>query len=136
MMDIHYLSNSRQYINLLRILQDLYSLGFRVISQEVNMVKGVDNKGFYNLLEVVFMREQKRWRWFTFRIEMTEPEGTKMRKYFFHTVFILTFILFIVIAHFPYEFKLNVTLIKKEDPEIKTILLWTRKFSDRTFGLR
>ena len=49
----------RQYINLLRILQDLYRLGFRVISQEVNMLMGADNKGFYNLLEVVFMKEQK-----------------------------------------------------------------------------
>ena len=49
-------SPDRQYITLLRILQDLYKLGFRVISQEVNMVKGADKKGFYNFLEVVFMK--------------------------------------------------------------------------------
>ena len=54
------LSHDRQYLDLLRILQDLYKLGFRVISQEVNMVMGPDNKGFYNLLEVVFMKEQKQ----------------------------------------------------------------------------
>ena len=58
MMDIHYFSNSRQYINLLRILQDLYSLGFRVISQEVNMVAGSDKNGIYNFLEIVFMKEK------------------------------------------------------------------------------
>jgi len=49
--------DERQYINLLRILQDLYRLGFRVISQEVNMVKGADETGIYNFLEVVFMKE-------------------------------------------------------------------------------
>ena len=56
------LCNDRQYIDLLRILQDLYRLGFRVISQEVNMLMGADNKGFYNLLEVVFMKKQKTIR--------------------------------------------------------------------------
>ena len=54
------LSYYRQYINLLKLLQDLYSLHFRVISQEVNMIMGPDNHGFYNLLEVVFMKEQKQ----------------------------------------------------------------------------
>ena len=49
--------NDRQYIDLLRILQDLYRLGYRVISQEVNMVMGPDRNGFYNFLEVVFMKE-------------------------------------------------------------------------------
>ena len=38
----------RQYIDLLRILQDLHRLGFRVISQEVNMVIGADENGIYN----------------------------------------------------------------------------------------
>ena len=51
------LSDDRQYINLLRILQDLYRLGFRVISQEVNMVVGADKNGIYNFLEIVFMKE-------------------------------------------------------------------------------
>lgn len=46
-----------QYINLLRILQDLYRLGFRVISQEVNMIVGADKNGIYNFLEIVFMKE-------------------------------------------------------------------------------
>ena len=49
--------DARQYINLLRILQDLYRLGFRVISQEANMVKGPDETGIYNFLEIVFMKE-------------------------------------------------------------------------------
>ena len=51
------LSPDRQYIDLLRILQDLYKLGFRVISQEVNMVVGADENGIYNFLEIVFMKE-------------------------------------------------------------------------------
>ena len=50
-------SDDRQYINLLRILQDLYRLGFRVISQEVNMIVGADKNGIYNFLEIVFMKE-------------------------------------------------------------------------------
>jgi len=49
--------DERQYINLLRILQDLYKLDFRVISQEANMVKGPDETGIYNFLEIVFMKE-------------------------------------------------------------------------------
>ena len=52
-------SPDRQYIDLLRILQDLHRLGFRVISQEVNMVMGADKNGFYNYLEIVFMKEDK-----------------------------------------------------------------------------
>ena len=51
------LSDDRQYIQLLRIIQDLYRLGFRVISQEVNMVVGADKNGIYNHLEIVFMKE-------------------------------------------------------------------------------
>ena len=51
-------SPDRQYIDLLRILQDLYKLGFRVISQEVNMVVGADENGIYNFLEIVFMKEK------------------------------------------------------------------------------
>ena len=50
-------SDDSQYINLLRILQDLYRLGFRVISQEVNMIVGADKNGIYNFLEIVFMKE-------------------------------------------------------------------------------
>ena len=32
-------------------------LGFRVISQELNMVMGPNSKEFFNLLEIVFMKE-------------------------------------------------------------------------------
>ena len=49
--------NDRQYIHLLRILQALYRLDYRVISQDVNMVVGPDRHGIYNFLEVVFMKE-------------------------------------------------------------------------------
>ena len=54
-MELHVRQNS-QFSTLLGILQQLYNLGFRVISQEVNMVVGPDGKGYYNLMEVVFMK--------------------------------------------------------------------------------
>ena len=48
----------RQYLKLLKILQDLYKLRFRVISHEVNMVVGPrSDDGFYTLIEVVFMKK-------------------------------------------------------------------------------
>lgn len=47
---------NRQYIELVSILQDLHSIGFRLISQEPNMVKGPGNDGIYNFIEVVFMK--------------------------------------------------------------------------------
>ena len=57
-----------------------------------------------------------------------------LKIFFFIAAFFLTFILLSVLTNFPYELKLNV--IKNEDPELKTILLWTSKFRDKTFGLR
>ena len=54
-MEFHLRPNS-QFPTLLGILQQLYRLGFRLISQEVNMVVGPDSQGFYNLMEVVFMK--------------------------------------------------------------------------------
>ena len=42
---------------MLRILQDLYRLHYRVISHEVNMVVGPDSQGYYNLVEVVFSKK-------------------------------------------------------------------------------
>ena len=48
----------RQYLKLLKILQDLYKLRFRVISHEVNMVAGPGSDGFYKMVEVVFMKQQ------------------------------------------------------------------------------
>ena len=48
----------RQYNELLQLVQDLYKLGFRVISHEPNMVVGPDPEdGFYHFVEVVFMKE-------------------------------------------------------------------------------
>ena len=48
--------NFRQYIEILKILQDLYVMGFKVISHEPNMVKGPGPNGFYNFVEVVLMK--------------------------------------------------------------------------------
>ena len=48
----------RQYNELLQLVQELYKLGFRVISHEANMVVGPGTDGFYHYLEVVFMREK------------------------------------------------------------------------------
>ena len=48
----------RQYNELLQLVQELYKLGFRVISHEPNMVVGPDPEdGFYHFVEVVFMKE-------------------------------------------------------------------------------
>eukprot|EP00090_Calanus_glacialis_P001572 TRINITY_DN11142_c0_g1_i1.p1 TRINITY_DN11142_c0_g1~~TRINITY_DN11142_c0_g1_i1.p1 ORF type:complete len:285 (+),score=58.91 TRINITY_DN11142_c0_g1_i1:108-962(+) len=46
-----------KFIWLLEILQELYKLDFRVISHEVNMVMGPGEGGLYNLVEVVFMKD-------------------------------------------------------------------------------
>ena len=42
---------------MLEILQQLYKLNFRVISHEVNMVMGPAKHNLYNLVEVVFMKD-------------------------------------------------------------------------------
>ena len=47
----------RQYNELLQLVQELYKLGFRVISHEPNMVVGPGPDGLYHFVEVVFMRE-------------------------------------------------------------------------------
>ena len=47
----------RQYNDLLGLVQELYLLGFRVISHAPNLVTGADGDGFYHYVEVVFMRE-------------------------------------------------------------------------------
>jgi len=46
-----------RFLWLLGVLQDLYKLNFRVISQEVNMVIGPHTDRYYNLVEVVFMKD-------------------------------------------------------------------------------
>jgi len=46
-----------KFIWLLEVLQELYKLNFRVISHEVNMVMGPAVDGLYNLVEVVFMKD-------------------------------------------------------------------------------
>lgn len=45
------------YVYLLKILRELTGMGFRLISQEVNMVVGPDGSGYYNNIEVVFMKK-------------------------------------------------------------------------------
>ena len=45
------------FIWLLELLQEMYKLNFRVISHEVNMVNGPTNHKLYNLMEVVFMKD-------------------------------------------------------------------------------
>ena len=52
-----YLQYFRQYTELLQTVQELYRLGFRVISHEPNMVVGPGSDGLYHFVEVVFMRE-------------------------------------------------------------------------------
>ena len=47
----------RQYNELLQLVQELYKLGFRVISHEANMVVGPRKDGYYNNIEVVFMKQ-------------------------------------------------------------------------------
>ena len=59
-----------------------------------------------------------------------------LKIFYFIAAIFLTFILLSVVANFPFEFKLNVTLIKSGEPELKTILLWNTFFNDKTFGLR
>ena len=54
-MEFHVRPDS-QFSSLLVILQQLYRLDFRLISQEVNMVVGPDSQGYYNLVEVLFMK--------------------------------------------------------------------------------
>lgn len=50
-------NNDREYIEAMEILQDLYNLGFRVISHEVNMVAGPSKDDLhYHYFEVVFMK--------------------------------------------------------------------------------
>ena len=46
----------RQYIEALKILQDLYKIGFREVSHEVNMVAGPGGDMFYHFFEVVFLK--------------------------------------------------------------------------------
>jgi len=45
------------FIWLLELLQQMFKLNFRVISHEVNMVAGPTNHKLYNLMEVVFMKD-------------------------------------------------------------------------------
>ena len=48
-------------IDQMRILQNLFRLGFRVISQEVSMVVGADENGIFYFLEIVFMTIKTIW---------------------------------------------------------------------------
>ena len=60
----------------------------------------------------------------------------QMKLNLFRTALLFTLTLLSLVANFPYEFNFNVNVIKSEEPELKTILLWTSKFHDKTFGLR
>ena len=62
----------------------------------------------------------------------------KLKIYFLYFLFFVTFILLSVVANFPYKFKFNLNIIKSDDPELKTILLWNAygTIFDKTFGLR
>ena len=42
---------------MLDILKQMYKMNFRVISHEVNMVVGPLSDNLYNLMEVVFMKD-------------------------------------------------------------------------------
>jgi len=42
---------------LLKLLQQLYSMGFRLVSHEVNSAMGKADQGYYSFLEVVFMKD-------------------------------------------------------------------------------
>ena len=65
---------------MLKILQDMFKLDFRIISHEVgreyllggndhksftqvNMITGADKSGYYTFVEVVFMKEKKEINW-------------------------------------------------------------------------
>ena len=48
---------------MLDILQQLYKMNFRVISHEVNMVAGPGAHNLYNLVEVVFMKDDVWSSW-------------------------------------------------------------------------
>ena len=54
----HYEEDTKQYINMLEIFQNLHRLGFRVISYEPNYVKGPGPDGIYNFVEIVLMKEK------------------------------------------------------------------------------
>ena len=41
----------------MEVLQEMYKLNFRVISHEVNMAVGPGKHKLYNLMEVVFMKD-------------------------------------------------------------------------------
>ena len=66
-MEFHVRPDS-QFSSLLVILQQLYRLDFRLISQEVNMVVGPDSQGYYNLVEVFFMKTSG---WYNYSVNET-----------------------------------------------------------------
>ena len=45
------------FLWLLQVIQDLYKMNYRLISQEVNMVYGPRVDDMYNFVEVVFMKD-------------------------------------------------------------------------------
>ena len=45
------------FLWLLQVIQDLYMMNYRLISQEVNMVYGPRVDDMYNFVEVVFMKD-------------------------------------------------------------------------------
>ena len=69
--------------------------------------------------------------------QMTEQKTSKLKKIFFIAALFVNIILLSLVTNFPYELRFNVNVIKKEDPEFKTILLWNNFFTGfGTFGLR
>ena len=62
---VYFLVLSRQYLNLLKMLQNMFSLDFRIISQEVNMVIGrfVDIISSSKLISSIFylLRTGRDW---------------------------------------------------------------------------
>ena len=55
-LELHHSPQLDKYVFYMTLLQDLYRAGFRLVSQEVNMLVGHNSAGYYEGLEVVFMR--------------------------------------------------------------------------------
>ena len=55
-LELHHDSNPEMFGFYMALLQDIYRAGFRLVSQEVNMLVGHNSAGYYEGVEVVFMR--------------------------------------------------------------------------------
>ena len=55
-LELHHNSNPEMFGFYMSLLQDIYRAGFRLVSQEVNMLVGHNSAGYYEGVEVVFIR--------------------------------------------------------------------------------